>query len=174
MTPAAAPARCPVPFTLTPAAHAALGFPPIVCLCGSTRFHDQFRAANLRLTLAGQIVLSIGCDTRSDADLAAAAELAGVKSRLDELHRRKIDLADYVLVLNVGGYIGDSTRAEIAYARAQGKPVTYLQPPGHPAPPAAEDIAAGQWACRDCGAAFFGSAPEHGRCPDCTPAGGTR
>jgi hypothetical protein len=172
MTPAPARADCPIPFTLTPAAHAAMGFPPIVCLCGSTRFHDQFRAANLRLTLAGQVVLSIGCDTKSDADLAAAAQLggglAGVKARLDELHKRKIDLADYVLVLNVGGYIGESTRAEIAYARAAGKPVTYLQPPGRPAPPAAEDIAAGQWACSCCDLAWFGAEPENGLCPDCT------
>jgi hypothetical protein len=161
----------PVPFTLTRRGQAAADFPPIVCLCGSTRFHDQFRRANLRLTLAGQIVLSIGCDTKSDADLAAAADLggglAGVKARLDELHRRKIDLADYVLVLNIGGYIGDSTRAEIRYARAAGKPVTYLQPRGRPAPPGAEDIAAGQWACQSCGAAYFGTAPEHGRCPHC-------
>lgn len=105
-------------------------FPPIVCLCGSTRFYDEFRRANLRLTLAGQIVLSIGCDTKSDGDLAAAAEFgadpAEVKTRLDDLHKRKIDLADYVLVLNVGGYIGDSTRSEIAYATTQGKPVHYL------------------------------------------------
>jgi hypothetical protein len=107
-------------------------FPPVVCLCGSTRFHDEFRRANLRLTLAGEIVLSIGCDTKSDADLAATAELgdspAAVKARLDELHKRKIDLADYVLVLNVGGYVGESTRSEIAYATARGKPVRYLQP----------------------------------------------
>lgn len=119
----------PVPFTLTPKAHAALsGFPPIVCLCGSTQFYDEFRRANLRLTLAGQIVLSIGCDTKSDADLAAAADLgadpAAVKAGLDELHKRKIDLADYVL--NVGGYVGLSTRSEIAYAAAHGKPVRYL------------------------------------------------
>lgn len=106
--------------------------PLVVCLCGSTRFYDEFRRANLRLTLAGHIVLSIGCDTRSDDDLAAAAEsgadLAGVKHRLDELHKRKIDLADYVLVLNVGGYTGESTRSEISYALAHGKPVRYLEP----------------------------------------------
>jgi hypothetical protein len=112
-------------------------FPPIVCLCGSTRFYDEFRRANLRLTLAGQIVLSIGCDTKSDADLASAAELGNdpstTKTRLDELHKRKIDLADYVLVLNVGGYIGDSTRSEIAYALDHAKPVRYLDAPGRAA-----------------------------------------
>jgi len=104
--------------------------PRIVCLCGSTRFYDMFRVANLRHTLAGEIVLSIGCDTKSDGDLAAAGELlpGQVKADLDELHKRKIDLADYVLVLNVGGYIGESTRSEIAYAEAHGKPVRYLEP----------------------------------------------
>lgn len=105
--------------------------PRVVCLCGSTRFYETFRETNLRLTLAGQIVLSIGCDTKSDADLAAATELgddlAAAKARLDELHKRKIDLADYVLVLNVGGYIGESTRGEILYAQERGVPVEYLE-----------------------------------------------
>ena len=127
----------PVPYTLTPKALAVLAEdgdrPPVVCLCGSTRFYDEFRRANLRLTLAGQIVLSIGYDTKSDADLTAAADFgtdpAEVKARLDELHKRKIDLADYVLVLNPGGYIGNSTRSEIVYAQAHGKAVRYLEPP---------------------------------------------
>jgi len=103
--------------------------PRIVCLCGSTRFFDAFRAANLRLTLAGEIVLSIGCDTKSDADLGIiAGDLAQAKIALDELHKRKIDLADYVLVLNVGQYVGDSTRSEIEYARAHGKDIVFLEP----------------------------------------------
>ena len=105
--------------------------PSIVCLCGSTRFFDAFRAANLRRTLAGEIVLSIGCDTKSDADLgllAADDDAAAVaKAALDELHKRKIDLADYVFVLNVGGYIGESTRSEIEYAEKIGRPVKYLE-----------------------------------------------
>jgi hypothetical protein len=106
-------------------------FPRIVVLCGSTRFYGEFRRANLRLTLAGKIVLSIGCDTKSDGDLADAAEfgadLAAVKGRLDELHQRKIDLADEVLVVSdESGYFGNSTAREIAYANAAGKPVGYL------------------------------------------------
>lgn len=111
------------------------GFPQVVCLCGSTRFYDEFRRANLQLTLAGEIVLSIGCDSKPDGDLAASGEFGTdpvtVKARLNALHKRKIDLADYVLVLNVGGYVGDSTRAEIDYALARGKPVRYLE--GDPA-----------------------------------------
>jgi hypothetical protein len=104
--------------------------PTIVCLCGSTRFGNYFRAANLRLTLAGQIVLSIGCDTKSDDDLAAANDLGvnveQAKIGLDELHKRKIDLADYVLVVSdETGYFGDSTASEIRYAAEHGKPVRF-------------------------------------------------
>lgn len=101
-------------------------FPTIVCLCGSTRFFDEFRRQNLCLTLEGKIVLSIGCDTKADGDIAGIQDLAQVKADLDKLHRDKIRLADEVLVLNVGGYIGDSTRSEIAYAAELGKPVRYL------------------------------------------------
>ena len=102
---------------------------PIVCLCGSTRFMDAFREANLRLTLAGRIVLTVGCDTKNDADLMAAGTLTeDLKARLDDLHRRKIDLCDEVYVLNVGGYIGESTASEIAYAESIGRQVSYLEP----------------------------------------------
>lgn len=104
--------------------------PQIVCLCGSTRFGNFFHAANLRLTLAGEIVLSIGCDTKNDADLAAAGELGHdmeqAKVDLDALHKRKVDLADYVhVVSDESGYFGNSTLSEIEYALAHGKPVTY-------------------------------------------------
>lgn len=100
--------------------------PEIVCLCGSTRFFDTFREQNLRLTIAGLIVLSIGCDTKSDGDLFGVADVADLKSRLDTLHKRKIDLADWVFVLDVDGYIGESTRSEIAYATQIGRPVRHL------------------------------------------------
>lgn len=104
--------------------------PKIVCLCGSTRFADAFQRANFQLTIAGQIVLSIGCNTKSDSDLLALGELTeDAKTALDELHKRKIDLADEILVLNVGGYIGTSTRSEIEYARCLGKPVRFLENP---------------------------------------------
>ena len=105
--------------------------PTIVTLCGSTRFSAAFQEANLRETLAGRAVLSIGCDMRSDTDIfgdMSEADLEGVKARLDELHKRKIDIAHEVLVLNVGGYIGESTRSEIDYAEKLGKPVRYLEP----------------------------------------------
>jgi len=106
--------------------------PAVVCLCGSTRFSEAFQRANLEETLAGRIVLTIGCDRRSDNDLFSTMsdeEKEQVKTRLDELHKRKIDLADEILVLNVGGYIGKSTRGEIDYAAEHDKRIRYLEAP---------------------------------------------
>lgn len=102
-------------------------FPSIVCLCGSTRFMDAFHAVGWQLTLDGYIVLTVGV-CKHAADHGGEALGQDVADRLDELHRRKIDLADWVYVLNVDGYIGDSTRAEIEYAGATGKRVQYLEP----------------------------------------------
>lgn len=103
------------------------GFPEIVCLCGSTRFMDAFHEAGWQLTLDGYIVLTVGvCKHAEDHGGEALGE--EVAAKLDELHRRKIDLADWVFVLNVGGYIGESTRNEIKYATAHRKQVTYLEP----------------------------------------------
>ena len=98
------------------------GFPKIICLCGSTRFKDAFNSANLALTLAGYIVLSVGSFTHSDAELKLNDDK---KHELDILHKRKIDLADAVLVLNVNGYVGSSTKSEIDYAHNTGKPLAY-------------------------------------------------
>lgn len=98
--------------------------PDIVVLCGSTRFIDTWAKLSYELTLAGKIVLTIGCDTKSDEGLCLTLEQ---KSMLDELHKRKIDLADYVFVINVDGYIGESTRSEIDYAHRLKKPVYYLE-----------------------------------------------
>ena len=105
-----------------------MSFPVIVCLCGSTRFGDAFREANLRETLAGKIVLSIGCNLRTDKEVfghLSEDELARIKTQLDELHLRKIDLADEVLILNVGGYIGESTQRELDYAKSRGKTIRF-------------------------------------------------
>ncbi|RYC10847.1 hypothetical protein [Nocardioides zhouii] len=94
--------------------------PEIVCICGSTRFTDEMRAANRDLTFAGVIVVAPG-----EADEVVTPEQKAV---LDDLHLRKIDLADRVLVVNPGGYVGESTSREIAYARTTGTPVTYTDP----------------------------------------------
>jgi hypothetical protein len=103
--------------------------PVIVCLCGSTRFGEAFRQANLSETLAGRIVLTIGCNMRDDDIFANTPEdeRTEIKIMLDELHKRKIDLSDEILVLNVGGYIGSSTKGEIEYARSHGKKIRWLE-----------------------------------------------
>jgi hypothetical protein len=108
-------------------------FPPVVCLCGSTRFADEFNRQRKDLTERGEIVLSIEVVTTQAREQDPPHADPALKARLDELHKRKIDLADYVLVVNPGGYIGKSTRSEIAYAAAHGKPVRYLEAPGRTA-----------------------------------------
>lgn len=106
--------------------------PVIVCLCGSTKFKDAFDLANYEETMAGRIVLSVGFFMHTSGNKAPHGEAVGCtpeqKIALDVLHKRKIDLADEVLVLNVGGYIGESTRSEIEYAEKTDKPVRYLEP----------------------------------------------
>lgn len=102
--------------------------PTIVVLCGSTRFVDEFNRQRKILTEHGQIVLSIEVVTTQAPTEDPQHVDPNLKERLDELHKRKIDLADEVLVLNVGGYIGDSTRSEIDYAEKAGKPIRYLEP----------------------------------------------
>ena len=104
--------------------------PPIVCLCGSTRFYDAYQKANYDFTMQGCIVLSVGFFPHSQTK-AHGQEVVCTdeqKKALDQLHLRKIDLADMVHVLNVGGYIGISTSKEIEYAEALDKPVSYLEP----------------------------------------------
>lgn len=98
--------------------------PIVVCLCGSTKFKKEFEEANKKLTCAGSIVLSVGFFGHMEGPLSDESNL---KQALDNLHKRKIDLADCIFVINVGGYIGKSTRSEIEYAQANGVPVHYLE-----------------------------------------------
>lgn len=102
--------------------------PIIVCLCGSTRFVDTYNEWRKILTLEGKIVLSIELVTTQTEKEDPQHNNHKVKQMLDELHLRKIDLANEVMILNVGGYIGESTSNEIAYATKTGKPVKYLEP----------------------------------------------
>ena len=95
-----------------------------MCLCGSGRFRQAFEDAEYKETLAGKIVLTIGCNTH---DIARSDEIKQYKAMLDELHKRKIDIADEILVLNVNGYIGESTNGEIEYAKDTGKVIRYLE-----------------------------------------------
>ena len=104
---------------------------PVVTLCGSTRFKDQFMEAQKRLTLEGNIVISVGLFGHSgDREVWEGMDestLSKTKEMLDDMHKRKIDMADSIYVINVGGYIGDSTKSEIEYARAHGKKIEYLE-----------------------------------------------
>jgi hypothetical protein len=110
--------------------HEVVPKPEVICLCGSTRFYDEFMEANYNLTMAGKIVLSVGffhhqAEKVHGEGVACTDEQ---KVMLDELHKRKIDLADTIFVINKGGYIGDSTRSEIEYAESHGKKILYQNP----------------------------------------------
>lgn len=111
----------------------------VVTLCGSTRFYPAFQAANYRETMAGRIVLSVGFYRPSEQSVAELAhqrvqgthgETWGCtpdeKARLDQLHFDKIEMSDEILVLNVEGYVGESTRNEIALAVLLHKPIRWL------------------------------------------------
>lgn len=97
----------------------------VITLCGSTRFKDAFLETQKRLTLEGNIVISVGLFGHSGDD---EVWQEGTKEMLDNMHKRKIDMSDGIFVINVGGYIGDSTRSEIDYAIRNGKTVEYLEP----------------------------------------------
>ena len=103
----------------------------VVTLCGSTRFKDEFMEAQKRLTLEGNIVISVGLFGHSgDSEVWENMDegtLTKTKEMLDDMHKRKIDMADEIFVINVGGYIGESTRSEIEYAKETGKAVGFLE-----------------------------------------------
>lgn len=103
----------------------------VITLCGSTRFKDQFMEAQKKLTLEGNIVISVGLFGHAgDSEVWENMDegtLTKTKEMLDDMHKRKIDMADEIYVINVGGYIGSSTRSEIEYAIATGKTVRYLE-----------------------------------------------
>ena len=96
----------------------------VITLCGSSRFKDAFAEAQKRLTLEGNIVLSLGLFGLSGDEEVFRP---GAKEMLADMHKRKIDMADEIFVINVGGYIGESTRSEIEYALRTGKKVNYLE-----------------------------------------------
>jgi hypothetical protein len=99
----------------------------VITLCGSTRFETEFAEVNQRLTMDGCVVISLGMfglpDLPGDDWTANSSDLKG---RLDGLHLQKIRMADEVYIVDPGGYVGDSTQREIAYAESLGKPVRYL------------------------------------------------
>lgn len=103
----------------------------VITLCGSTRFKDEFLQTQKDLTLQGNIVISVGLFGHAgDSEVWENMDegtLTKTKEMLDDMHKRKIDMADEIFVINVGGYIGNSTRSEIEYAKEHGKIVRYLE-----------------------------------------------
>lgn len=100
--------------------------PPIVCLCGSSRFRDAFEEQRKIQSLNGNIVLCMEFYGHLDSGI----DMAGpVKLMLDALYFRKVELADFIFVINIGGYVGWSTSNEIKHAKSLGKPVYYLEQP---------------------------------------------
>ena len=96
----------------------------VITLCGSTRFKDEFIQEQKRLTLEGNIVISVGMFGHAGDD---EVWTENTKSMLDDMHKRKIDMADEIFVINKNGYIGSSTKSEIDYALATGKKVNYME-----------------------------------------------
>lgn len=131
--------------------------PIIVCLCGSTRFGETFKAARYIETLDNRIVLTIGCEWHSDEGLGLSE---GMKQMLDLQHLWKIDMADEILVLNCDDYIGESTEREIRYAAVMDKRIRWLEPPS------AEHAALAKLVvCIECGSRFL--APNSNKCRSC-------
>ncbi len=103
----------------------------VITLCGSTKFKEQFIRIQKELTLKGNIVISVGLFGHSgDNEVWENMDegtLTKTKEMLDDMHKRKIDMADEIFVINVDGYIGESTKSEIEYAKAVGKNISYLE-----------------------------------------------
>lgn len=105
--------------------------PKVICLCGSTRFTEQMLIKQWELTKAGNIVLSwcaLPDSYFQTEDRFHVGDQEGVKAIVDAVHKRKIDLSDEVYVLNVGGYIGESTTSEVKYAIGKNKPIYWEEP----------------------------------------------
>ena len=102
----------------------------VVCFSGSSKFIDVMAVEMWKMERDGDVV-TLGCHLLPGWYLSAShhqAEIEGCATHMDEIHLAKIDMADELFVINVRGYIGDSTRQEIAYAESKGKPVNYLEP----------------------------------------------
>jgi len=131
---------------------------PVITLCGSTRFKRAFEEAAKQLTLAGFIVISVGLFGHSgDNEVWEGMDegaLTRTKAMLDDMHKRKIDMAEAIFVVNAGGYIGESTASEIAYAAGTGKKIYFLEEP--------EDRR-----CPCCGLYFFHEKNAYEICPVC-------
>ena len=94
----------------------------VITLCGSTRFKEDFERVNRELTLAGNVVISVGCFGHSGDSITEEQKIM-----LDDIHKQKIDMADAIFVINKGGYIGESTKNEIKYAQEHNKDIIFME-----------------------------------------------
>jgi hypothetical protein len=104
---------------------------PVITLCGSTKFKDAFEEQRKKLSLEGYVVISLGTFEHSGDKEVWEGKPEGTytetKNMIDDMHYQKIDMADKIMVINVGGYIGESTAKEIEYAKLTGKDILYLE-----------------------------------------------
>lgn len=94
----------------------------IITLCGSIKFKSEFLKVQEELTLNGNIVFTPNFFNNMSNHIHLET-----KKMLDEMHRQKIDMSDEIYVINLGGYIGESTKAEIEYAKIRNKKISYLE-----------------------------------------------
>lgn len=94
----------------------------VITLCGSIKFENEFMKVQEKLTLDGNIVFTPNFFNNLKGEINAET-----KKMLDEMHRQKIDISNEIYVINCGGYIGESTKSEIEYAKANGKKISYLE-----------------------------------------------
>ena len=107
---------------------------PVVTLCGSAKYKDQFIKIQKELTLKGYIVFSLGffgqlCEDEAITSLGDNA-MTRIKCMLMDMHKTKIDMSDEIFVINPNGYIGNSTWTEICYAYKKGKAIIFLEEVG--------------------------------------------
>lgn len=100
---------------------------PVVTLCGSSKFKDEFIKASEVLSLRGYLVISLGLFGHADKKYDSVIT-EDIKIMLDEVHKQKIDMSDFIYIINKDDYIGKSTANEIAYAKSLGKDVVYMFP----------------------------------------------
>jgi hypothetical protein len=98
--------------------------PEIITLCGSSKFKEDFIRVQKELTLDAKIVITVGLFGHADMPEIMGTD---IKTMLDELHKKKIDISDSIYVINKDGYIGESTRNEIEYATAHNKRIYYME-----------------------------------------------
>ena len=93
----------------------------IITVCGSLNFKNEMIELAEKMELQGNCILCPIYPTNPDKDAYTEDEVL----MLDKMHKEKIKLSDAILVVNVNGYIGNSTKSEIDYAKSLNKEILY-------------------------------------------------